>query len=68
MREGITSNVALSQRRADNVMNFMTSQGVNPNLVSAQGLGDADPVASNDTPNGRAQNRRVELVLAGSGN
>ena len=68
MREGVTSNLVLSQKRADNVMNFMTSQGVNPALVSAQGFGDADPVASNDTPQGRAQNRRVELVLAGSGN
>jgi chemotaxis protein MotB len=68
MRQGITSNLVLSQKRADNVMNFMTSQGVNPSLVSAQGFGDANPVASNDTPEGRAQNRRVELTLAGSGN
>ena len=68
MREGITSNLVLSQKRADNVMQFMISQGVNPKLVSAQGLGEADPVASNNTPQGRAQNRRVELTLAGSGN
>jgi len=67
-REGVTSNLILSQKRADNVMNFMTSQGVNQALVSAQGFGDADPVASNDTAAGRAQNRRVELMLAGSGN
>src|SRR5438046_635828 len=66
MRQGITSNLVLSQKRADNVMTFMTSQGVNPSLVSAQGFGDADPVASNDTPAGQAQNRRVELTLAGS--
>jgi chemotaxis protein MotB len=68
MRQGITSNQVLSQKRADNVMQFMISQGVNPSMVSAQGFGDADPVASNDTPQGRAQNRRVELTLAGSGN
>jgi chemotaxis protein MotB len=67
MSQGITSNLELSQKRADNVMQFMISQGVNPNLVSARGFGDADPVASNDTPAGRAQNRRVELTLAGSG-
>jgi chemotaxis protein MotB len=67
MRQGITSNLVLSQKRADNVMQFMISQGVNPNLVSAQGFGDADPVASNATPEGRAQNRRVELTLANSG-
>lgn len=68
MREGITSNLVLSQKRAENVMQYMISQGVNPKLVSAQGFGDADPVASNDTPQGRSQNRRVELTVAGSGN
>lgn len=67
-RQGVTSNLILSQKRADNVMNFMVSRGVNPALVSAQGFGDADPVASNDNADGRAQNRRVELNLAGSGN
>src|SRR5215472_4822135 len=66
-RQGITTNLILSQKRADNVMNFMISRGVNPALVSAQGFGDADPVASNDTADGQAQNRRVELTLAGSG-
>jgi chemotaxis protein MotB len=68
MREGVTSNLILSQKRADNVMQYMISQGVKPSLVSAQGFGDANPVASNDTAAGRAQNRRVELTLAGSGN
>jgi len=68
MREGITSNQVLSQKRADNVMQFMISRGVNPSLVSAQGLGETDPMASNDTPEGRAKNRRVELTVAGSGN
>ena len=67
MNQGVTSNLILSQKRADNVMQYMISQGVNPNLVSAQGFGDADPVASNATPEGKAQNRRVELTLANSG-
>jgi chemotaxis protein MotB len=67
MSQGVTSNLILSQKRADNVMQYMISQGVNPNLVAAQGFGDADPVASNATPEGRAQNRRVELTLANSG-
>jgi chemotaxis protein MotB len=67
VRQGITSNQVLSQRRADNVMQYLISQGVKPSLLSAQGFGEADPVASNDTPEGRAQNRRVELTLAGSG-
>jgi hypothetical protein len=39
----------LSQKRADNLMQFIISQGVRPSLVSEQGFGDADPVASNDT-------------------
>jgi chemotaxis protein MotB len=64
MREGITSNLILSQKRADNVMQYMISQGVKPSLISAQGFGEADPVASNTTAEGRAQNRRVELKLA----
>jgi chemotaxis protein MotB len=68
MRQGVTSNLVLSQKRADNVMSFMVSQGVNSSLVSAQGFGEANPVASNDTAEGQAQNRRVELTLAGSGN
>jgi chemotaxis protein MotB len=67
-RQGVTTNLELSQRRAETVMQFMTARGVNPALVSAQGFGEADPVAANDTAEGRAQNRRVELTLAGSGN
>lgn len=67
MQQGITSNQQLSLKRAQTVANFLVSQGVNPNLVQTRGLGDADPVASNDTPEGRAQNRRVELTLAGPG-
>jgi chemotaxis protein MotB len=62
--QGVTSNLILSQRRADTVMQFMISQGVNPGLISAYGAGETNPVASNDTAAGRAQNRRVELTLA----
>jgi chemotaxis protein MotB len=65
-REGITSNQILSQKRAENVMEFLLSQGVKPDVISARGLGDADPVAPNDTAQGRAQNRRVELSVPGS--
>ena len=65
-RQGITSNEILSQKRAENVMEYLVSQGVKPDLVSAQGFGDSNPVASNDSAQGRAQNRRVELSLAGS--
>src|SRR5215472_3856742 len=66
-QQGVESNQQLSLKRAQTVANFLVSQGVNPNLVSARGLGDADSIASNDTPQGRAQNRRVELTLAGPG-
>jgi chemotaxis protein MotB len=66
-RQGVTSNLILSQKRADDVAQFMILQGVKPNLITTQGFGDADPVASNDTAAGRAQNRRVELTLADSG-
>jgi len=65
-RQGVTSNEILSQKRAESVMAFLVSQGVKPDLISAKGFGDADPVASNDTAQGRAQNRRVELSLPGS--
>ena len=66
--QGITTNLILSQKRAENVMQFMVANGVKPTLISAQGFGEADPVASNETEDGREQNRRVELTLAGSGN
>lgn len=67
MKEGVTSNLILSQKRADSVSQYMIAQGVNPALITSRGFGDADPVASNDTPAGRAQNRRVELTLATPG-
>jgi chemotaxis protein MotB len=66
-RQGVTSNEILSQKRADAVMQFLISQGVRPELVSAHGYGEADPVAPNNTAAGRAQNRRVELTLAPTG-
>ena len=64
-RKGITSNEILSQKRAENVMEYLISQGMQPDLVSAVGHGDADPVAPNNTAATRAKNRRVELTLGG---
>jgi len=64
-RKGVTSNQILSQKRAENVMEYLISQGMQPTLVSAVGHGDADPVAPNNTAPGRAKNRRVELTLGG---
>jgi len=64
-RQGVTSNQILSQKRAENVMEYLISQGMQPSLVSAIGHGEAEPVAPNNTAKGRAKNRRVELTLGG---
>ena len=56
------SNWELSQARADTVMRVLADQ-LSPERVSAEGVADAQPIASNDTPDGRAANRRVEIVL-----
>ena len=66
-RQGITTNEQLSQKRADTVMQYLVSKGVKQDMVSAHGYGEADPVASNTTAVGRAQNRRVEITLAPEG-
>jgi outer membrane protein OmpA-like peptidoglycan-associated protein len=58
-------NLKLSQRRADAVRDYLTSNGTNPANVQAVGLGKDGPVASNDTATGRQQNRRVEMVVSG---
>jgi chemotaxis protein MotB len=66
-RQGVASNQGLSMGRAQTVVQFLISQGVNPNLRIARGLGDAAAVASNHTTAGRAQNHRVERILPGQG-
>jgi len=63
-RQGITSNEILSQKRAEAVMQVVIAAGVKPEMIEAHGMGDADPVAPNNTAAGRAQNRRVVLSLA----
>jgi len=62
---GDAYNQTLSENRANAVMNFLVSQGVQQANISAQGYGKADPVADNSTAAGRAQNRRVQLVVSG---
>ena len=66
-RAGIKNNIDLSSKRADNIVAYFQSQGVNPDIISAKGFGDTHAVASNETPQGRAQNRRIEIVLEGPG-
>ncbi|MDY0835105.1 OmpA family protein [Pseudomonas sp. SED1] len=56
-------NMDLSQRRAQSVANYLTSQGVSPTNLTARGAGPDNPIASNADVNGRAQNRRVEVNL-----
>ncbi len=56
-------NLALSERRAEAVRRYLTEQfGIDATRLEAAGLGDAQPIDSNDTPEGRQNNRRVELV------
>ncbi len=58
-------NQQLSERRADSVRDFLGEQGVTPSSITARGFGKTQPVASNDTAEGRQRNRRVELVVNG---
>jgi len=57
------SNWDLSTARAVNVVTFMIEQGMNPSHVGAAGYGEYDPVADNTSPDGRAENRRIEVIL-----
>ncbi len=58
-------NQRLSEQRAEAVRAYLVQSGVSAGAVSAQGFGKSDPIASNDTPDGRQKNRRVELVVSG---
>lgn len=62
-KKGVMDNLDLSSRRADAVVRYLTSKGVNTAIISAKGRGDTHPVAPNDTAKGRAQNRRIEVVV-----
>jgi chemotaxis protein MotB len=66
-RRGIADNIDLSSKRADDVVAYFVSQGVNPNIISAKGFGDTHPIAPNDTKQGRRENRRIEIVVEGPG-
>jgi OmpA-OmpF porin, OOP family len=60
-------NLALSQRRANAVEEFLITQGVDPTRILATGYGEQLPIASNDTAAGRQANRRVEIVVLDAG-
>ena len=58
-------NQSLSEQRAEGVRSYLTQQGVPESSTSARGFGKNQPIASNETADGRQQNRRVELVVSG---
>lgn len=62
-KKGVVDNLDLSSKRANEVVRYLTSKGINPSAISAKGRGDTHPVAPNDTKQGRAQNRRIEVVV-----
>jgi len=56
-------NLNLSQERARSVVNYITNEGILTNRVSYKGMGSSEPIADNNTEEGRAQNRRTELLI-----
>jgi len=61
---GASANEKLSLARADNARSHMVARGVLGSIVRAEGHGEREPVAGNDTAAGRAQNRRVEILVS----
>jgi chemotaxis protein MotB len=59
------SNWQLSEARADYILKYLIAGKVSPERMSVNGYGEYHPVASNDTPEGRAMNRRVDVVILG---
>jgi outer membrane protein OmpA-like peptidoglycan-associated protein len=64
---GDALNQRLSEARAQNVKDYLVSQGVQGDSVTSKGFGKENPIASNETSAGRQENRRVELVVSGEG-
>jgi len=60
----VQSNLELGQRRAAAVRDYLVSRGVDSNRIKAVGIGEARPIADNNTPEGRANNRRVEIIVS----
>lgn len=56
-------NEGLSERRASSVVEYLLTQGLAPEKLTSEGKGESEPVADNETEEGRAQNRRVELHI-----
>ena len=58
-----TSNLELSKNRAKSVVDYLTSNGISISRLSSEGFGDTHPIATNDTPEGRRQNRRTTIKI-----
>jgi outer membrane protein OmpA-like peptidoglycan-associated protein len=58
------SNLELSQGRAQHVRDYLVAHGVPANRIRAQGLGESQPIADNNSPAGRASNRRIEIIVS----
>jgi outer membrane protein OmpA-like peptidoglycan-associated protein len=59
------SNQALSQQRANAVRDYLISQGLSSDSLTAQGLGENNPVADNSTAEGQQKNRRIDIIVSG---
>jgi chemotaxis protein MotB len=66
-RTGINDNLTLSSLRAGEVVTYLIAQGVNENIISAKGFGETHPVASNDSSENMAKNRRIVVTVQGPG-
>jgi len=58
-------NLELSSRRANSVKDYFIQKGISPGRLSSYGYGKSMPVAANETEEGRAKNRRVEILIVG---
>jgi len=58
-------NMNLSMQRAKSVRDYLVSKGLDPNKIVTTGMGESMPIASNSTPEGRAENRRVQILMLG---
>lgn len=56
-------NMALSEKRAESAKAYMVSKGIEPERISTRGFGESHPIASNETPEGRSENRRIEIKI-----
>ena len=65
-KSGFKDNLALSSARAQNVVRYLQSKGVQPALLAAAGFGEHRPIVPNDTPENRSQNRRIEIAVTPS--